>query len=151
MTYYTILSELKNSLQNNPLVKTITEGEIDEVNINRMDIYPLCHVITNTATIDTNTLTFNMSVIACDVVKDLKEVTVDKFLGSDNETDVLNQTLIILNRLAKEMLSGQLAYQNIQILDGTVSLEPFRDRFENKLAGWTMTFDVVIENDMSVC
>jgi hypothetical protein len=29
--------------------------------------------------------------------------------------------------------------------------EPFIDRFENKLAGWTMTFDVLFPNDMTIC
>jgi hypothetical protein len=29
--------------------------------------------------------------------------------------------------------------------------EPFIDRFENKVAGWTLTFDVMIPNDMTIC
>ena len=32
-----------------------------------------------------------------------------------------------------------------------MNCEPFVDRFENKLAGWTGTFDVVIQNDMTIC
>lgn len=151
MNYYDIITQLANSLKANPLVAVVTEGEIDEANINRLDMYPLCHIVTNTCNITERVLSFNMSVIACDVVKDLKESTVNKLLGSDNETDCLNQTLIILNRLAKEMMSGDLAYSNFQVVEGSISLEPFRDRFANKLAGWTMTFDVEIENNMSVC
>ena len=36
-------------------------------------------------------------------------------------------------------------------LQGDVSCEPFVDRFENKLAGWAATFDVVVQNDMTIC
>jgi len=36
-------------------------------------------------------------------------------------------------------------------LEGSVTCEPFLDRFENNIAGWVATFDVVIENDISLC
>jgi hypothetical protein len=37
------------------------------------------------------------------------------------------------------------------MIDGTPNLEPFTDRFENKLAGWAMTFDVIMMSEMTVC
>jgi len=36
-------------------------------------------------------------------------------------------------------------------LDGDVNCEPFVDNFENKLAGWTATFNVLVQNDMTIC
>jgi len=36
-------------------------------------------------------------------------------------------------------------------LDGTPSFEPFYDRFENEVAGWALTFDVLIPNDIEIC
>jgi hypothetical protein len=36
-------------------------------------------------------------------------------------------------------------------LDGSPTIEAFFDRFENKVAGWTLSFDVLIPNDMTIC
>ena len=47
---------------------------------------------------------------------------------------------------------GLLSQEGLkQSLQGDVSIEPFRDRFENQIAGWTATMDVIIENDVNVC
>ena len=37
------------------------------------------------------------------------------------------------------------------VVDGNPSCEPFTERFENLLAGWTMTFDVLVPNEMTIC
>ena len=31
------------------------------------------------------------------------------------------------------------------------TLNLFYDRFENEMAGWALTFDVIIPNDISIC
>jgi hypothetical protein len=36
-------------------------------------------------------------------------------------------------------------------LQGDATFEPFVDRFENKLAGWTISFNVEIPNGMTIC
>jgi len=45
---------------------------------------------------------------------------------------------------------GQLHQDGFQ-LDGSPSLDPFLDRFENNLAGWTATMDIQIWNDIYIC
>jgi len=42
-------------------------------------------------------------------------------------------------------------YNVTKELKTALAAEPFVDRFENKLAGWTATFDVVVQNDMTIC
>jgi hypothetical protein len=37
------------------------------------------------------------------------------------------------------------------VVETDPTLEPFTERFENLLAGWTMTFDVTVPNDMTIC
>ena len=49
------------------------------------------------------------------------------------------------------MLKRGDLYRTKYQLDGDVSLEPFVDRFENKVAGWTATFDVFVNNDIEIC
>ena len=45
---------------------------------------------------------------------------------------------------------GTLHRDQYQLV-GDPSCEPFYDRFENELAGWTANLDVVIYNDITIC
>jgi hypothetical protein len=85
-----------------------------------------------------------------DIVDKSKEIETDVFIGNDNEHDVLNTQLAVLNRLLEVLRRGSLSREFYQ-LDGNVSCEPFTERFENYLAGWTATFDVLIPNTMTAC
>jgi hypothetical protein len=85
-----------------------------------------------------------------DIVDISKEETTDKFLGNDNELDVLNTQLTVLMRLYESLRRGDL-FGNYAQLGSAVSIEPFTERFENYLAGMTMTVDIVIPNLMSIC
>ena len=42
-------------------------------------------------------------------------------------------------------------HQDMYQLDTDVNCEPFYDRFENQLAGWTATMDIMIYNDIRIC
>ena len=148
--FYNILKEIKNTLSIEPFVNTITYGNIDDVDLNKQNIFPLSHIIVNNTTIQERTLTFNISILAMDIVDVSKEKTEDIFIGNDNEQDVLNTQLAILTRLSAILKRGTL-YDNKYQLDGDVTCEPFVDRFENKLAGWTGTFNVLVQNDMTIC
>jgi hypothetical protein len=85
-----------------------------------------------------------------DIVDESKADVTDKFIGNDNEQDVLNTQMAVINRLLELLRRGDLHTELYQ-LDGSPTIESFFDRFENKLAGWTLTFDVLIPNDMTIC
>jgi len=70
--------------------------------------------------------------------------------GNNNEQDVWNTQLAVANRLLELLYRGDLYTDKYQ-LDGQPVCEPFTDRFENKLAGWTVTFNILIPNDMTIC
>ena len=107
-------------------------------------------MIVNNVTSSENVLTFNISILSMDIVDQSKERETDIFVGNDNEQDVLNTQLSVLNKVIQKLRIGQLYREKYQVL-GDASLEPFRDRFENQVAGWAATFDVIIENDINVC
>ena len=150
MTYYNILTKLQTELNNDPLVNTTSEGDIFSIDLSKQTIFPLSHIMVNNATFDGNIISFNISILAMDIVDISKEETTDEFRGNDNEQDILNTQIAILNRLYEKLRRGDLYDDNFQV-DGTPSLEPFIDRFENKLAGWTMTFNMIVPNTMTVC
>jgi len=110
----------------------------------------LSHITVNNTTVGTNILTFNVSILSMDIVDISKAETTDIFVGNDNEQDVLNTQLGLLTRVINTLQRGDL-YTELYQVEGDVSCEPFVDRFENKLAGWAATFDVIIENDMTIC
>jgi hypothetical protein len=148
--FYTITQALYNHFIDDVLVNSVTEGDIFEVDLNKQTIFPLVHVMINNASFETNVVRFNVSLIAMDIVNIAKEATTDIFRGNTNEQDVLNTQLEILNRAYAKMLHGGL-WDDMIVVDGNPLCEPFVERFENNLAGWTMTFDVLIPNSVTIC
>ena len=148
--FYNVTKELKTALAAEPFVNTVTFGSLDDVDLNKQTIFPLSHIIVNNTTVGTKTLTFNISILSMDIVDISKEATTDIFVGNDNEQDVLNTQLGLLTRIINILQRGDL-YTELYQVQGDVSCEPFVDRFENKLAGWAATFDVVVQNDMTIC
>jgi len=148
--FYNVTDKIKDTLAAEPFVNTVTYGSLDDVDLNKQTIFPLSHLIVNNCNVANNTLTFNISVLAMDVVDESKAEVEDDFVGNDNEQDVLNTQLAVLNRLIAILQRGDVYTDKYQVI-GAVGCEPFVDRFENKLAGWVATFDVVVENDMTIC
>jgi len=148
--FYRVTDIIRETLQADVNCNTVTYGDITQVDLDKQTIFPLAHVIVNSVTSGEQTLTFNISVLAMDIVDISKEADVNIFVGNDNEQDVLNTQLAVLNKLIQKLRIGNLYVSKYQIL-GDVSLEPFRDRFENQIAGWTATMDIIIENDVNVC
>jgi hypothetical protein len=148
--FYTAIDKLKSHFDGDALVNSVSEGDIFQVDLAKQTIFPLVHIMVNSCTFETNVLRFNISLIAMDLVDISKNENTNVYLGNDNTQDALNSTLAILNRAYDIMLHGSLAYDLFQI-DGNPNCEPFTERFENLLSGWTMTFDVLVPNDMTIC
>ena len=148
--FYNLTDKLKEALLAEPFVNTVTFGSLDDIDLNKQTIFPLSHIIVNNTTVGSKTLTFNVSILSMDIVDISKEATTDIFVGNDNEQDVLNTQLALLTRIINTLQRGDL-YTELYQVEGNVNCEPFVDRFENKLAGWAATFDVLVQNDMTVC
>lgn len=148
--YYQLTQTIREELFSSPFVNTISIGDISKVNLNKQDIFPLSHIIVNSVSVEEQVLNFNISILACDVVEQTKEETTNRFTGEDNEQDILNTQLAVLNKLIQRLRMGDL-HQDMYQLDGSPSLTPFHDRFENELAGWSATMNVLIYNDIYIC
>jgi hypothetical protein len=148
--YYNLLTKIKEHFDSDALVNTVTQGDIFEVDLNKQTIFPLVHIIVNSVQFVNNVQQANVSIMAMDIVDISKDETTSLFDGNDNELDVLNTQLAILNRVYEMLRRGDLYDDSFQVT-GAPNCEPFIDRFENKLAGWTMTFDVLFPNDMTIC
>lgn len=149
-SFYDLTNKIKDTLKAEPFVNTVTYGSLDDIDLNKQTIFPLSHVIVNNAVVGENTVTYNISVLSMDIVDESKLEVTDDFVGNNNEQDVLNTQLAVQNRLIALLQRGDLYTDKFQV-EGEVTCEPFVDRFENKLAGWAATFDVLLPNDMTIC
>jgi hypothetical protein len=148
--YYYVVNTLKDYLKSNDFINTVSIGDIFNVDLNKQTIFPLAHIIVNNAQLAENTTSLNLSILFMDIVDETKAEITDVWQGNDNEQDVLNTQLALASKLTADLVRGYLYSNLIQVLNAP-SAEPFVDRFENKIAGWTLTFDVIIPNDMTLC
>jgi hypothetical protein len=148
--FYQVTQAIKDQLLSDENVNTVTTGDITKIDLGKQSIFPLSHIIVNNVGNEDNILRFSLSVLSMDIVDVSKEEVVDVFVGNNNEQDILNTQLAVLNKLV-QVLRGGTIYQNQYQLDGNPNFEPFYDRFENEMAGWALTFDVLVPNDISIC
>ena len=148
--FYQVTQAIKDQLLADENVNTVTTGDITRIDLGKQSMFPLSHIIVNNVGNEDNILRFSMSVLSMDIVDISKEEVVDIFVGNNNEQDILNTQLAVLNKLV-QVLRGGTIYQNLYQLDGNPNFEPFYDRFENEMAGWALTFDVLVPNDIEIC
>ncbi len=148
--FFQLTETIKAELLKDVNINTVTTGDITDVNLNKQDIFPLGHIIIESVADEEQVLRFNMTILACDIVNQSKDLTVDRFTGNNDVQDILNTQLAVLNRLTQRLRMGTL-YTDMYQLDGVPTLTPFYDRFENQLAGWSATITVLIYNDIYIC
>jgi hypothetical protein len=152
--FYDITTKLKDTLEAHSQVNVVTTGDLFDVDLNKQTIFPLSHIIVNQATFEGQVVRMSVSLVCMDVVDDTKEdprAQPEPFYGTSNVQDILNTQLAVINDVVQELRRGTL-YSDLYQLDGNPTCTPFLERFENLLAGWTATFDVLLANtEISVC
>jgi len=148
--FYYAVGTLRDHLKNGGFINTVSTGDIYDVDLAKQTIYPYVHIIVNNATPKENNLSFNISVLFMDLVDLSKSDNINVFDNNDNLLDVLNTQLALASRMISDLRRGDL-FSNLVQLDGDALCEPFTDRFDNKVAGWAVTFDLIVPNDMTIC
>jgi len=138
---YRIIKEIKDALLEEPFVNTVTEGDIFAVDLNKQTMFPLSHIIMNQVTHQGNVLNFNITILLMDIINQK---------DTDNRVDIWNTQMLVGTRVMDRLNRGDLR-NDFWELTGNPTFEPFTERFENDLAGWALTFDVLVRNDMTVC
>ena len=151
MNHYTeLLYYLKQLLEADPLVNTVTQGDFDKVALNKMDIFMLTHIVIGDPFFTNGqTVGFNLEVAAIDIVDVNKEVNVDKFFLNNNEVDVFNETLAVLNRFWTK-LNQDFEGQGIKAPDNSTLSQWESDK--DGAVGYVLNFTVELPNrEMSLC
>ncbi len=140
------LYEMFRTIGNNVQVNTTTVGDIFEVDLTETT-YPLMHVATNNASFDTNNLTYNFQIIVMDLVSK----------DESNEENVLSDSLQTIGdvisyiRNDNTMLSNLLDFRNNIRIQDSITCEPFTERFDNEVSGWTADISIEVVFESSAC
>ena len=157
-SFYKITDFIAQVANGHPHIKTFHMGTIDETDTFKQTLFPLCYLVPGNAVISVNSATtFNFTLIVMDRVNDVaNEGLVDKYStiewdyrGIDNLNDVWNDTLSTLNDIISFIQRNEEsnAYQVYE----DITCVPFKDRFDNTLAGWAAEMVVVMPNDKPAC
>lgn len=141
-------------MNNHPSIQTVTQGDIFEIDDREFPAYPLGNVLINAANIDGTTTTYTIQLTIADKIKlknNESEGVYNKqeipFESTDDTVDIHANTFGIINDLTSFLDRGTTNFD----IEGNISCEAFRDRFDNGLAGWVATFDLVTHNDRPRC
>ena len=143
-------SALRAELEDNLLLNSATFGDIAEVEIFKRDLLPLAHTTIETGSISSATTILRVNIIFMDIVDENPKEDLDRFYGNDNEHWILNNMLTAATKTIQELLRGDLYSQGFHVEDDA-DLEFFSERFEDKMAGVTLSFDVTINNNLTLC
>ena len=150
---YDIIEQIKGFLRAHPIVNYVTYGDITQVDLNKTTMFPLTHFFVRNTTITEHAMRVTVSLLFLDIVDYTKDFNADD-LGdrqdASNLIDVYNTQLQIANALVQDLRRGDLYRDKFQLV-GDPLCEPFKDRFENELAGWSMDIVIDIPNNISVC
>lgn len=148
---YDILDVLRDELRSHPSVNTVTYGDITDLDLDKTTMFPLSHLLIDSASYGERTITFRIKVLCADVV-DYNQTTssFDEFYGNDNLHDVMNTQFQVINSLIMKLMRGDLFKANYQVKT-TPTAEPFKEKYGNVLAGWTTDIEIEIPNGVSIC
>jgi hypothetical protein len=152
--YYNVLNFFKVIMDNHPSIGHVTQGNIPNFDTREYPEYPIGNIEILSATFGTSITTYSVQLIIADKQKNKNNESIGvenkqtiPFYGVDDVVDIHANTLGILNDLTTFLQDGVYAFQ----IDGDITCEPFADRFNNGLAGWVATFDLITHNAKDRC
>jgi hypothetical protein len=72
---YDITTKIKDQLEAEPFINTVTFGSLNDIDLDKQSIFPLGHLTINSTSVATNVFRFNMSILVMDIVDISKEET----------------------------------------------------------------------------
>ena len=149
--FYDVVDIIRDSLRNSNNINTVTFGDLSEIDLDKTTMFPLAHIFVERVRHEDNILVFDFLVLVADVVDYSTRATDDDdFYKNDNLHDVLNTQLGTMNELITS-LGRSVLYRDKFQLASNPTIEPFKERFKNLLAGWEATISINVKNDITIC
>lgn len=151
--FYQLTDGLKDYLRNREDINTVTLGDLAEVDLNKQTIFPLAHLVFEQSTINTNTIDYDLSIYFISVVEMTKgeiRQQIDPFYGTTDIQDVWARMEIAAIETYAQLNKGDLAKAGFRTVDPP-TLTPFKDKWENVLAGWQLTIRITLNHGVTTC
>jgi|TARA_B100000902_G_scaffold133850_1_gene132370 hypothetical protein len=165
-TFNNVIETLARLGEYHQQIQTVSVGDIYDVNLEKMELFPLLHINYVNVTTGDAELVYNFQIFIMDLVseKDNWQTYNAKGLtklidNKNNEQQVYNQTL----EIATDFI-GMLRHSSRQSLEGVddinapiyftqdqFTIEPFSERFDNMLCGQVFQIGIVVMNDFDTC
>ena len=147
-TYNNVIDTLKNLGTNHLQISTTTVGDIFDIDLEKNTKYPLMHL--NPVNVQTRRteLVYNFQVFIMDLVEP------DGSNEQEVYSDVLQICIDIIGILSNSKWQSQLALDinaPVYFAEGDFTLEPFKERFDQSVTGWTFTIGLTVENSFQTC
>ena len=137
MNFYELIDLIKQLVEDNAFTNKITFGEMSDVDLNKDTTFPLLHIMVDQVTIQEKTMEYRLNLVAADIVDIIDEdLGVDDYYGNDNTQDVMNTQLKIMTELVNALRKLDLVGTNFTRMQDEPVATPFKDRFDNVIAGW---------------
>lgn len=152
--YYNALDYFKTIMSNHPSIAQVSTGDVFQVDDIEFPYYPLGNILITQAQFDGSKTTYTCQLTVADKIKNKNNESIGNkneqtvpYLGTDDTVDIHANTLSIVNDLIS---FTQFSVQAFDI-DTQINCVAFRDEFDNGLAGWVATFDLIAHNDRNRC
>lgn len=165
-TYNNVIDTLCRLGEYHQQITTVSVGDIFDIQLDKMEKLPLLHINPINVTTGDAELIYNFQLFICDLVSEkdnwqtyqAKQLT--KLLDSkNNEQQVWNQTLQIctdfISLLRHSSRQSLLGVNDINFplyfTEDQFTIDPFSERFDNLLCGWTFNIGIKVMNDFNTC
>ena len=165
-TYNNVVNTLLRLGEYHDQISTTSVGDIYDLNLEKMEKFPIMHVNPTSVTTGDSQLTYNFQIFVMDMVSEKSDwqtyqhEDLSKLVNTkNNEQEVFNQTLEICTDII-----GMLRHSSRQSIEGVndinepiyftqdqFTIEPFQERFDNLCCGYVFNIGVLVQNDFQTC
>ena len=165
-TYNNVVNTLLRLGEYHEQISTTSVGDIYDINLEKMEKFPLMHINPTSVETGDSQLTYNFQVFIMDMVSEksdwqtAQQALLTKLVNTkNNEQEVFNQTLEIctdiigmLRHSSRQSLLGvDDINQPIYFTQDQFTIEPFQERFDNLCCGYVFNLGVLVQNDFQTC
>jgi len=165
-TYNNVVNTMLRLGEYHEQISTTSVGDIYDLNLEKMEKFPLMHINPTSVTTGDSQLTYNFQIFIMDMVSEKSDwqtkqhSLLTKLVNTkNNEQEVFNQTLHIctdiismLRHSSRQSLLGvNDINEPVYFTQDQFTIEPFQERFDNLCCGYVFTIGVLVQNDFQTC
>lgn len=125
-------------------IKSVTHGQLDEMDLTSRVTYPLMHIVPQDITPSDNRLQFSFDI----VFADLPRIKTDK---PENVLEIQSDMEQIARDLYTEIYNGGVLFGDGTEVGDDWSVLPFQDEYHNYLSGVTLSINIIVGSNWNAC